>query len=396
MKSATLLRLLQLTWGSPVFHDSFPPAVTTNPRAVLQLIESVHDRTVERLRPVLQLGLPDAHESEFSELIRQVAPKTTAFCSAIPAGELDSVPYLTAAAVAIATSYWADQSMDRGDDAMITAVYLLNHPERVPNLTKTLASLIHARLGALRHIEMNARYLALPEDVPHVVRCIAHDVLFNQAQMRELSRRYMIEGGGLLFWSTNAKRIAELLVADAGLPSALTPIYAIYRRQRPELPSLDEIYSHPQIVETLSILNSAVRVFDDFGDRQIDEGRFAEWGALNINVFNQTNPKLLRAFLREAHVKDLAQQETLIAAFQARTTEADQLIAQTFLRHVRDQVAHLKVYWGPASTRYAVFLRLAQRVMEAGYVNYLGDIALAGTRQLDPNKATLTTHPESV
>lgn len=395
MKSATLFRLLQMTWGSPVFHDSFPPAVTTNPKAVLHLIEAVHGRSVERLRPVLRVGLPDAAEAELDELIRQVAPKTTAFCSAIPAGEIEDVNRLSAAAVAIATSYWADQSMDRGDDAMITAVYLLNQPDRIPNLTKTLASLIHARLGALRHIELNARHLARPEDVPHVVRGIAHDVLFNQAQMRELSRRYVIEGGGMLFWATHAKEIADLLVADAGLPSALTPIYAIYRQQRPELPTLDEIYSQPQINNALRVLNAGVRVFDDYGDRQIDEGRFAEWGALNINVFNQTNPKLLRAFLREAKIIDTVQQERLLAAFQAHTPEADQVITDTFLRHVRDYVAHLKLHWDLAP-RYSVFLRLAQRVMEAGYVNYLGDIALAGTRQLDPNKATLTTQPESV
>jgi hypothetical protein len=350
---------------------------------------------VEQLHPVLKVGLPEATEIELDEITRQVAPKTTAFCSAIPAGEVDDIPRLSAAAVAIATSYWADQSMDRGDDAMITAVYLLNHPERIPNLTKTLASLIHARLGALRHIELNARRLARPEDVHHVVRCIAHDVLFNQAQMRELSRRYVIEGGGLLFWATHARQVADLLVADAGLPSALTPIYAIYRQLRPELPTLDEVYSHPQINNALRVLNAGVRVFDDYGDRQIDEGRFADWGALNINVFNQTNPKLLRAFFREAKILDTVQQESLLAAFQAKTPEADQLITETFLRHVRDHIAYLKVEWDLAP-RYSVFLRLAQRVMEAGYVNYLGDIALAGTRQLDPNKATLTTQPESV
>jgi hypothetical protein len=104
---------------------------------------------------------------------------------------------------------------------------------------------------------------------------------------------------------------------------------------------------------------------------------------------------LLRAFFREAKILDTVQQESLLAAFQAKTPEADQLITETFLRHVRDHIAYLKVEWDLAP-RYSVFLRLAQRVMEAGYVNYLGDIALAGTRQLDPNKATLTTQPESV
>lgn len=382
MKSATLFRLLQMTWHSPIFHDAYPPELINDSHRVLDLIEAVHNRFVVEFKRVLEQALPHAPETEIDELIRQVAPKTTAFCAAIPAGELDDLPRLSAAAVAIATSYWADQSMDRGDEAMLTAVRMLNNPAAEPAITRSLTHVIRNRLTALRQIELNARRLARPEDVPTVVRCIGHDVLLNQAFMRDLSRRYMMEGGGMAFWQAQAETIAELTVADAGLPSALTPIYAIYRHYRPELPSLAEIYAQPELVTALRVCNATVRIFDDFGDRQIDEGRFAEWGSFNLNLFNQSNPQWLRAFMRQALLTDPEQQEALVAAFQRKDRVSDTYITQRFVRHLREHLAG--VVAGPLGVRYGAFLTLAKRVMEAGYVNSIGDIALAGTSQLSP------------
>jgi hypothetical protein len=314
------------------------------------------------------------------KVISQIAPKTTAFCAAISVGEIMDLKRLSAAAVAIAISYWADQSMDRGDEAMVVAVRRVTacgHHGPLPG-TRPLSWSIQARFAALRCIEQEVRLLTEnSDDIPYVLRAIYQDVLENQALMRDFSRSYAVQPDGHEFWADHAETAARLTIADSGLMSAVTVIYAIYRQHHPELPSLAEIYDQPEIASLVQgPCNAAVRVFDDFGDRQIDEGQHPQWGIFNINVFNQSNPQWLRAFVRNSGITDEAEYTALLAAL-VRNDPVDQsYVTQTYVKLLRSRFTSLSQ---PLWEDYSVFLKLCKRTLEAGFVNSVGDIALADT-----------------
>jgi len=380
MKSQMLLYLLRQTWSNPVFNDSYPPAVFSQAAAVIHQVQAIHECFVATLRPILATGMPHASEAEVEKVISQIAPKTTAFCVAISVGEITDLKRLSAAAVAIAISYWADQSMDRGDEAMVVAVRRATasgHHGSLPG-TRPLSWSIQARFAALRCIEREVRRLTEdPDDLPYVLRAIYRDVLENQALMRDLRRSYAVQTDGHGFWVDQAETVARLAIADSGLMSAVTVIYAIYRHHHPDLPSLAEIYDHPEIASLVQgPCNAAVRVFDDFGDRQIDEGQHPQWGIFNINLFNQSNPQWVRAFVRNSGITDEAEHTALLAALVQNDLVGQSYVTQTYVKLLRSRFASLpQSLWED----YGVFLKLCKRTLEAGFVNSVGDIALADT-----------------
>lgn len=108
--------------------------------------------------------MPECHEEEISAIVGQIAPKTVSFCPALAVGELDDTLRLSASATAIGLMYWADQTMDRGDESMPIAIELFGgHGTPVP---KKRAKVVHSRLAALNHIEDKIGELARPEDPP--------------------------------------------------------------------------------------------------------------------------------------------------------------------------------------------------------------------------------------
>lgn len=382
MQSSTLLRLLQLTWRSPVFGDAYPTSVITRTSIVTSQIEEIHTRFLSRLEPVLRGGMPDASAAEVQEIIRQIAPKSTAFCSAIAAGEVHDVERLCAAAVSIALVYWADQSMDRGDEAMIAAVQALSNRTHVNGnghlpLQDPLAQ---ARWEAVRQIEQEVLCLSRPEDTPVLLDCVFRETLQHEARMRELSQLYLQQGENSSFWDDHAEEVAHLSIINGAFIYVTSAIYSIYRWQRPQLPALEEIFSQQAIMTAFrGTGNAAIRVFDDLGDRLIDQGLLPEWGEFYLNIFNQPDPRLIRPFLLEAGVTDPELRESLLAAFKAGGRVSEAYISRVFQDLVRNQVVQLPA---PIWKRYGTFLTLGKRVIEAGYVNTMGDNALAGTAPL--------------
>jgi len=397
MQSSTLLRLLQLTWRSPVFGDAYPATILTKTGAITQQIEEVHQRFLTRLEPILKQGMPYASAAEVQEIMRQIGPKSTAFCSAIAAAEIHDVERLCAAAVSIALVYWADQSMDRGDEAMMAAVHSLNSqasngnsdysmnsysyngPSKFMDPAASVDEVYAARRRAVRQIEQEVIRLSRPEDMPVLLDCVFHETLQHEARMRELSQLYLRQAGSN-FWDTYAEEIARLSIINGAFIYVTSAIYAIYRLHQPHLPPLVEIFNQPAMMVALrGAGNAAIRVFDDLGDRHIDQGHYPEWGEFCLNIFNQPHPRLLRAFLLRAGMDDAHLHESVLAAFQAGGRVSQTYIIEAFKELVRDQVMKLPP---PIWQRYRTFLTLSKRVIEAGYVNTLGDKALAGTAPL--------------
>ena len=370
-QSRKLLYLVRLMWRSPVFGDSFPAAAYHNMFSQSDLISS---HFMQSLTPILRGGMPDVTDDEVNAIVGQVAPKSLAFCASISAGEIQNVEHLSSAAIAIAISYWADQSMDRGDMAMLSVVEYLNH-KNINNSTADLDELA-PRLEALRNIKHYARQVTeSPKDLPYVLLAIERDVLGNQAEMRSLSHKF-IESPTSNFWNTYAAETAQKMIDGSGLMSAVAIIYALYKQQQPDLPSLEEIYGHMDLMRLVrGPFNSAVRVFDDAGDWRIDTGEDLNWGVFNINIFNQSHPKLVKAFLDYSGIReDQLIYTEILSAFSLPTSVSRPLVVQHYLKFVRQQIAEIP---SPLWERYQVFFTLVKRTLEAGFINAVGDIFLS-------------------
>jgi hypothetical protein len=376
-QSRKLVYLLNTLWKSPVFGDSFPKDGDEN--SVMAQFDSMYPYFVKTVLPILKQGLPDEDSDSLTSIIEQIAPKSIAFCASISAGEIQNMEHLSNAAVAISISYWADQSMDRGDKLMLAAVRYLNHKSIGSALTSSKE--FSLCLEALRHIKRLASQITnFPDDLPYVLQAIERDVLGNQAEMCLLSHKFL-ESPAENFWDVHAKDVAQTMIDCSGLMSAVAIIYAIYRRRQPGLPSLDEIYSHPELMRLVrGTINSAVRVFDDAGDWETDTGKYTEWGKFNLNIFNQPHPKLLRAFLDYSEISENQPlRATVLAAFALPACESRVAVSQLFLNITRQRVAAL-----PASLweHYTLFLTLCKRTLEAGFVNTLGDVFLSENTSL--------------
>lgn len=361
--SQKLSLLLRLLWQNPIFGDSFPEGVN---RETMSLFEVVHTSLRTVLLPVLRKGMPDSTEEQVWQVFDEISPKSVAFCAAVSAGEISDVEALAYAAAAIALSYWADQSMDRGDEKMQQAVQILN------GMSAWVSS---PQLQALEHIQSFTEMLALDAcDVPYVLRAIQRDVLGNQALLRQLSQA-CLQDCSETFWQVHAEQVARLLVDCSGLMSAVSILYALYRRFWPELPSLAEIESEPALLAFIrQTCNPAVRIFDDAGDSQIDAGQQGKWGIFNLNILNQNHPLLVKHFLAfsglQADGPDYAEFEQ---AFSLPLQERRVLLVLLYRNLARRRLATLDI---SNRRKYDVFLSLVKRTLEGAFVNLLGDIFL--------------------
>ena len=376
-QSNKLAYLLNLLWRSPVFGNSYPLATHKNFN-MLQM-DMIYPCFLQTMIPILEEGTPDLSLSEAESIIGQIAPKSIAFCASISAGEIEDTKPLCTAAVSIAISYWADQCMDRGDEAMLAAVQYLNHKD-ISTISPSSA-LLASRLKALRYIgQLASKITQSPQDLPYVRQAIERDVLGNQAEMRVLSRKYS-KSQPDDFWNTYSQETVQKIIDGSGLMSAVAIIYAIYRQNDPRLPSLDEIYYHTEMMRLVhGPFNAAVRVFDDAGDWLIDTGQDKSWGVFNINVFNEAHPIFIQAFLDYSCLQeDNPMRTEALSAFALPVSERRLVISHLYLNYVRQQTNQL-----PPSLwkRYEVFLTLAKRTLEAGFVNAIGDMFLSENTDL--------------
>ncbi len=374
-----MARLLRLTWNSPIFGNAYPLTSPERDGRVMRQIEVVYEQLVRELKPILVEWMqPDVPETDVGEIIRQLGPKSTAFCSAIAAGEIDDIERLIAVGLSIALIYWADHSIDRGDAKMEAAVRLFAQPwlTKLPVVSADLPQAL-SRLSGLVVLEQVIRQLSRPEDAPLLLEHVACEVLWREARVLELSRQYKA-GDAEAFWATYALEMGEHVVKNGALIYVTGAVYAIYRQHYPQLPSLAEVFSQTAMMDVITgPCNAAIRVFDDLGDRSIDDGHDPRWGSFCLNLFNQPDTDWLRAIFQLARLEDQNIVRAVLEAFQIGNKAGDAYIVSVFVDLVREQLAAL-----PASvqTSYRVFLTLCMRVMEAGYVNTMGDIELSDER----------------
>src|SRR5690606_28356296 len=119
-------------------------------------------------------------------------------------------------------------------------------------------------------------------------------------------------------------------------------LYSIYRQHDAELPTLAEIFREPHLI--LPIKNaggSAMRVFDDLGDRRTDDGHTPDWGGFCINLFNQPNPLRVRAFMHQAGIYDQETIDDIQDALASKEPENQVYVVEFFAKWVKKEIERI-------------------------------------------------------
>ncbi len=378
--------LISAAYNGPVFGPdvSFGPQASYKLPAVKEQIKAIAEIFNHRLYTYIKVSYPGLDASAIKRLLQEIGPKAICFCPALTIGELTgtlNTERLGAAATAIGVMYLADQSMDRGDETVTSAIKLL-----VQEQITLPEEQIGSWLEVLHHIEKNIMLLALPEDVPTILDCFNEQVLHNEVLLHELSMEYQktTPKGQPIFLEKQAKYIAKLMVIDAGFPSVTSSLYAIYRHDNPALPNLSKIHNSKSIAALLTVCNAVVRIADEFGDWETDAGHHPKWGIFSINPFNQYHPAIVKELCSFAAIEDHTLIDELQGAFREFHTspkkqkERGRFIVDSFFDQARIQINNLPQ---EIKESYSLYITLCMRVLEIGSVNILGDIALADVRE---------------
>ncbi|HSX17441.1 MAG TPA: hypothetical protein VLH86_05075 [Patescibacteria group bacterium] len=383
-----LKTFLGATWQSPVFGDTFPGEDNSQRLAWAEAqLGAIAKAVAAELAGIIAEGMPELSQDEVQHIVKtEIIPKTLAFCPALTIGEIDDIPRLSAVSTAVCVMYWGDQTMDRGDTTMAEAIALLG--KKKPG---TVSKLAQARFQGLQHIQAKIEELAKPEDTALVTDCFYGQVLHNEEVMHQLSLAYLKTGKDQAFLQEHSTQLAEISTVSAGFPSISSSLYAIYRQHDASLLPLSAIYGNTAMTNLLQTCNVVVRLWDELGDWEMDSGYDPSKGQFVINPFNQYDPAIVQRFCELAFIIKPTEVAALQQAFsEFHTSDATRhqhgaYILDALRTHIRQYMAATIADLPPADYKaFERYIILCKRVLEIGYVNRIGDIALA-----TPDRSTL-------
>lgn len=221
---------------------------------------------------------------------------------------------------------------------------------------------------------------AAEDDVEALEELFGLKVLDNELSLFDFAEEYhsLPEEERAEFLTSNAGRIADLMVETAGFPTVSTSSYSRYRRfANPKLPSIAEMHANPVIARLVQMCNTMARVLDEVGDAPEDAtGKGGDQGSRTINPFNQYNQELVNELCKRGNTPP-EQLETIQEAFRNFNEDREThgaTITNIFTKTVRDYTLELF----ETMPQYKEYLRFSMRVLEISYVNKRGDIELAG------------------
>ncbi|WP_437585272.1 hypothetical protein [Sorangium sp. So ce1000] len=349
-----------------------------------------------RFRPILEDALPDLDPEQIERILRQIGPKTIAFCAAI-AVEIADVERLAEVAVVFGLLFLSDGLMDDGDQAMLAAAHRFIEVHApglhiaASNGAKRLASavlgselhaaraprpdpaIVEARARALAEAAPLLLRLSSPEDARALIESPVAGFLSHGSAMRQLSQRYL-ESEEAAFWDEHADDFVAHAIGSIQTAGTVAVVYTLYRSARPELPTAGQVLACPAVRRVCErSADAAARIFDDVGDQDADR-RSGSRGRFALNLFNHPNRRLVEATLRFVGVDDEDVIDATVRDLAADDGAGDGRVVARFVDVVRGGVASLPAErWRDAG----VFLVLLKRLVESGYVNTLGDAALA-------------------
>lgn len=361
--STKLNELVTNLWSSPVFGNSFSAQIS---QPMLTRINRIYQRCADDLLVMITSMRPDLSEHARRALVDQVAPKSVAFCGILTVDDVDDPVRCAATAIATAIVYLGDQTIDRGDTAMLWALERLSHSQDLRGYGAPSKAQAERYLELLGGMVQQVNLMARPEDRFELLHLLVHDTLVREARVLRLNQIFL-QVDEETFWEEYAEEYAEQIVMNAGFIAVASMNYSVLRHTRPHLPSVALVLSSaPSIAAALKAGSAACRIFDEVGDRVIDQGH-TRWGKFCVNPCNQRDPRFLNALCDSMGMHEPETRKNLLSAFY--TEDFGSVIEQT-RAFVREQYAAIPTHlW----QEYGPFLRLSQRVLEAGWVNLVGD-----------------------
>jgi hypothetical protein len=364
-ESSMIIRLLEQVWQSPIFSDSYPPQRAFAPFAAK--MEIVYRTFIPQFRAIIMSGMPEVNTSAIDMFVTHNAAKAAAFCTGIGV-EIENIERLANISTCFGLLYWADSLLDHGDVALLQAISILDNSMESLHPAEPL---VLARLAALQQIKPYLLQCTRPEDVPFLLLHPFLEFLRHSVTLQQLSREYR-HSVDPVFWHSARSDFIKASIISIQLPGTVAAVYALYRQQQPALPALKVLASDARLMSPLECLgNAALRIFDDVGDQNDD----AASDTFTLNLFNQaqTHPDLIPALLDAADITDPPTVTRLISAFSVNDPMGDAAVVATFVELLRQQITSLPPeLW----EQYGIYLRLAKRLIECGYVNCIGDSAL--------------------
>lgn len=365
-------KIIDEVFKGPVFDGtSFPEGIDR--QVINSQFNEVAGHYFRGLTEVVAEGSPDLSGKRRQQIVGGLAVTCVGFGSCLNAGEIKDARKLGDLAVLIGVTGWSNWlPTEDGDEAIALAIDALYGDVDVP---RALREAVDARSKGLNHMRRLTTGMMRPEDVPFSLSA-SHELVRHGLLAHRLSTQYkvMYEAGKaqeFLDRPDVSETVANSLIVTGALPSAVTPLYGIYRHERPAWPDLAEVNGESEILELLQAENAFVRVFDDKGDRKVDGGT-----AFSLNLFNQSHPMLIGAFLRQAGVDSPSKIGELIGAFEAsEDPSAADYATDFFVTYVRERVSGLSPR---VRRKYPGYITLSMRAIEAAYVNKVGYETVTG------------------
>jgi hypothetical protein len=409
--------LVLACWRSPIFGDSYDSSVSQVEIESLTLERE--QAFIAAFTPIVARGMPESPPETRDLYVRSMSrPIVGLFLSL--AVELRDVDLSTRACIHYALSFWGNNFLDRGDLAMEKAIQLFlteqnayseletfigaanTGPEQVNrrHFPDTNSAAVQARLGALREIQTQIMFLCRPEDESVLLHERSLSFLKHSLGMYRFTQAYLQERRSD-FWERYAFHYAKHMILSNSLFSYIGLFYAMFRRERPDLPSLAEIMEVQPLMRLVEgLANSAARIFDDVGDRRIDDGEPLAWISVpesrrnkeprtvddrdgeerrpgraklkSVSLFSVPDPTLIRAFFHFIGITDEALIDQAVKGFQLRNRRGDEIIIKLWVDLSRKQISALP---SEILQRYSLYVTLIKRSIECGFINCVGDMA---------------------
>lgn len=352
--------------ANPVFDDSFPEG-KVDPQATLSRFGEVAGHYTLLLTKVVNEGSPDIAPERLRELVGGLMLTCVGFGAGL-GEEIEDREGLGTLAALIGVTGWANWlPTEDGDEAMPLAIDGLSGGSGL-HIPVHMTGRVRARSRGLGYMEGFTTAILRPEDVATSLgashELVRHGMLAHRWSMQYKEARRTGQGWRFLNDAHTSEEVARSLIVTGALPSAVAPLYGMYRHEYSDWPELAEVFGESEILEMHQIANALIRCFDDEGDQDVDK-----W-AFSINLFNQPHDVLLGAFLRQAGVDSPTLIKELTGAFvDARDPSAAERITSFFKVHIQERVSGLSP---EVKRKYPGYITLCKRGVEAAYVNRVG------------------------
>lgn len=356
--------LAREVFSGAVFGESLDISQISETR-LIALITDVHEHSAKALN-----GLAEYQPKLVKNLLDKTILKSVAFVSAV-AYELllddCDLDALAKAGAAMALVQIADHLMDRGDAKMVAAISAYFMGEAPENAE------VQARSDILDAIATLAKSLSEDEGLMIAEAMLA--ILRDELAVFQLSKHYFAltdTAEQQSFLVDYACEIAELSIRNVGLRPASFMVYSCYRLLNPNLRPLQAFIQHSTIDKLSYFGEWAIRLWDDFGDQEIDTGQVYS-NSYSINPFVLQDEHLSDAYFLALEDRGIA--FNLINALSRKKYDALNKLIILYLQSINSTIPTMQ-------EDESIYINILRRIIEGGFVNSLGDEGISYTEEI--------------